>query len=111
VATKMATIPKVDVLFSDGTCCLVMCSYCNRIHKHSELTTEPVVAHCRKGSYTMGDEITGKELWAAIKRRNYELDMKRKQYAKKKEMKKAATKQNEPAVLPELPNHSDTSAS
>lgn len=82
--------PKAEIIFADAEVCIVMCPFCNCLHKHGEIwgANDARGSHCRRGDYILGDTVKDNELFNAIKRRRYELQMKKKQYQKKKSLAK-----------------------
>lgn len=81
--------PKADILFADEVLCIVLCPYCHGKHKHGEISgpNDARASHCQKGEYVLGDLIKDVDLFNALKRRRYDLQVKKQQYLKKKDTK------------------------
>lgn len=73
-------IPAAFILFADHEEYIVMCPHCEMFHKHKQtgIPNEIKSAYCGKGNYSLGQVVNPRDLQRALKRRNYELEKKRK---------------------------------
>lgn len=77
--------PIANILYTDEFHIIVLCPFCGTLHKHGSAITqgESRSSHCKKGEYEFGNVISPRDLGLAIKRREYDLQRKRKPKAVK----------------------------
>lgn len=72
--------PTAPIVFTDEYHVIVICPYCDTYHKHGTTITtgESRSANCHKGEYILGDVISPRTIRIAVKRREADLERKRK---------------------------------
>jgi hypothetical protein len=84
------TTPEAHILYCDESLVVVLCPFCDMVHKHSvgvPAATEWDYrsSHCRKGDYKFGKVLTGADLKTCIKSRENAIQSKREYRKKQKD--------------------------
>jgi hypothetical protein len=83
------SLPEADILYCDETTVVILCPYCDMVHKHgtglhASIEGHTRSSHCHKGEYKFGNVITGTEIKLSIKNRKYDIMTKREYRLKQK---------------------------
>jgi hypothetical protein len=73
-----------DLIYKDDKHCVVVCPHCMQLHKLQKTKMKGVnTCAVKEKEYTVGEFIGGENVYRALKRRKYELEIKRVKYNKK----------------------------
>ena len=69
---------QANCIFVDDVIMLVLCPYCDRMHKHGIANVGSRSAHCGKGEYTIGEVFSDQFILQAFKQHQMKLKAQRK---------------------------------
>jgi hypothetical protein len=69
---------QANCIFVDDVIMIVLCPYCDRIHKHGVANAGSRSAHCGKGEYTIGEVFSDAYVYQAFKQYKQKTEARRR---------------------------------